>query len=148
MGVLLDCMVENALDPVIVIDHESLMWAWNRPAEQVFGWSRQECIGESIADRIIPERFRDAHRQGMKRFLATGESSLLSRRLELTALRRSGKEFPVELTITPIPRGDDSYAFFAFIRDVSGRLQELEELRRQLELAHDQLRSTGGPRLG
>jgi sigma-B regulation protein RsbU (phosphoserine phosphatase) len=143
MSVLLDCIVENSLDPIVVIDDHSIVRAWNQHSERVFGWSRDEIIGESMADRIIPEHLREAHHRGLKRFVATGESSLMSRRLELTALRRSGQVFPVELTITPIPRGDDSYSFLAFMRDLTARAatdNELTQLRLQLQTLQEHLR--------
>ena len=71
-------------------------------AEAIFGWSKDEALGLPLADTIIPEQHRDGHRRGLVRFLATGEERIQNRRIEITALRRTGEEFPVELAITPL----------------------------------------------
>jgi signal transduction histidine kinase len=86
-----------------------------------------------LADTVIPLKYRDAHRQGLKHFLATGEGKMLNTRIEVTALHRDGHEFPVEMTVTPIPLG--SYTFNAFVCDITERRWAEEALRK----AHDEL---------
>jgi len=107
--------------------------SWNRQAEQTFGWSRQEIIGQSLSSTIIPPRYREAHERGLKHFLATGEGSVLNKRIEITALHQSGREFPVELAITPIRLGD-VVIFSAFVRDISERKRSEEAVRRTEDL--------------
>ncbi|MGI8561831.1 MAG: MHYT domain-containing protein, partial [Luteimonas sp.] len=89
---------ETAHDAYVAIDPGSTILEWNRKAEYIFGWSREDAIGRNLADTIIPARFRQAHFSGIQRFLASGEGPVLRKRIELVALHREGHEFPVELT--------------------------------------------------
>lgn len=112
---------------------------WNQSAETTFGWRKVEAIGRLMAAVIIPERLRDAHHRGLQRFLESGVHYLLNRRIELSALHRDGREFPVELTIVPIVYGTQRQ-FFGFLRDLSERkfLEELDKQRLvQLELLYE-----------
>lgn len=78
---------------------------------------------------IIPERYREAHKAGLKHFLATGEGPIFGKRIELSALRRNGGEFPIELSVAPIQLGD-AWLFSAFVRDITERKQAEEALER------------------
>ena len=127
-------IVDAAYDAFVAIDADSMITAWNHQAEVTFGWSREEAIGRSLPETIIPPRYRESHRRGLAHFLATGEGPVLNRRIELTALRRSGEEFPVELAIWPL-RLADSYSFNAFLRDITERKRAEEELRHAKEAA-------------
>jgi PAS domain S-box-containing protein len=125
-------IVETALDAVITIDAAGTITGWSAKAEALFGWARAEAIGSSLSDTIIPQRYREAHRNGLRRYLASGEGPVLNQRIELSALRRDQHEFPVELAITPI-RGNGQVAFSAFVRDITGRKRAEERQRAQLE---------------
>src|SRR5690606_36117086 len=109
-------ILATAHEAFIAIDEQSVIREWNDQAEATFGWKRDEILGQSLTDTIIPHRFREQHRQGVERFLKTGEGPLLNRRLRLTALHRDGREFPVEITIAPV-RQASSYLFAAFVHD-------------------------------
>jgi PAS domain S-box-containing protein len=85
----------------------------------VFGWTHEEAVGRVMADLIIPERYREAHKYGLKRYLSGGEATVLGRRIEVSGIRKNGEEFPIELSITPI-RGD-SLLFVGFLRDMTER---------------------------
>src|SRR5262249_28638679 len=112
-------IVDTAHDAFIGIDSEGKIAAWHTPAARRVGWTRDEVLGRNLAETIIPLAFREAHTTGMRRFHETGEAPVVNQRLELTALHRSGREFPVELTISA-PIGDESGFFFgAFLRDIS-----------------------------
>jgi len=126
-------VLDTALDAVITMDSRGMVTSWNRQAEQTFGWSRQEIIGQSLASTIIPPRYREAHERGLKHFLATQEGPVLNKRIEITALHRSGREFPLELAITPIRLGD-FFIFSAFVRDISERKRAEEAVRRTEDL--------------
>ena len=128
-------IVDTAHDAFIGIDSEGKVVAWNAQAEGTFGWASAEVVGRSLADTIIPPAFRDAHNAGMRRFHETGEAPVVNQRLELTALHRSGREFPIELTITSPITAENGYFFAAFLRDISDRRQRDEELRRARDAA-------------
>ena len=105
---------------------------WNAQAVATFGWTREEAVGQSLADMIIPPEFREAHRNGLRKFLESGEAPVVNQRLVLTSLNRSGREFPIEITITnPIP-SDGGYFFGAFLRDISERREREAECKRGL----------------
>jgi PAS domain S-box-containing protein len=130
-------ILNNALDCVITIDHEGRVTEFNPAAEKTFGYSRADAIGQAMADLIVPPDQREAHRRGLARYLATGQTTYLDRRLELTAIRKDGTEFPVELAVTRIS-GDGPPSFTAFLRDLSERKRAEAELRQ----AHQQLLET------
>ena len=119
---------EAALDGIIMIDREGRVTGWNTHAAKMFGWSRSEDMGRELAELVIPERLRDAHRQGLRRYVQSGMARVINRRIEMTALHREGHEFPVELAITPIGFGEE-LVFSAFIRDITGRARAEAALR-------------------
>ncbi len=121
-------VVEGAHEAFVAIDEQGRILGWNPEAERVFGWSRKEALGRILAETIIPERFRTAHSDGLRRFLADGEGRAVNRLLELSALHRAGHEFPVELTISP-QRVDGGWRFNAFVRDVTERRRAEDALR-------------------
>ncbi len=123
-------VIDSSLDAIITIDSASRITDWNRPAAEMFGWSEAMALGGSLPDMIIPPRYREAHREGVKRFVATGEGPILNRRIEITAVDRSGREFPVELTVSPSGLGPTA-GFSAYIRDISERRDA--ERRRSVE---------------
>ncbi|WP_421934325.1 PAS domain S-box protein [Phenylobacterium sp.] len=127
---VLPLVLETALDGVVVMGTDGVMRDWNHQAESIFGWSRAEAVGRPLADLIIPEPLRQAHREGLDRFLKTGEGPLLGRRIEVTAIRKSGAEFAIELSISPVNM-DGSIFFLGFIRDISERRRHEEFLKRQ-----------------
>jgi PAS domain S-box-containing protein len=128
-------IVNTAHDAFIGIDSSGSIVAWNAQAERIFGWTRDEALGRNLADTIVPPAFRDAHNAGMRRFHRTGEAPVVNQRLELTALDRSGREFPVELTITSPLRVGDGFFFGAFLRDISDRRERDAEHRHAKESA-------------
>lgn len=129
---MLQLVLETALDGVIVMHGDGRVADWNGQAEVIFGWRQQEAIGAEMASLIIPERYREAHRQGLERFLATGQGPLLRKRIEITGLRKTGEEFPIELSISPTTHNGKN-VFLGFIRDISARLEA--EKRQSLLLA-------------
>ena len=123
-------ILETAHDAFVSIDADGLITAWNPQAEANFGWSSHEALGRELAATIIPEAHREAHRRGMEHFLATGEGPVLGKRLELTALHRDGREFPIELTMSDLET-EQGFSFNAFIRDITERRASRELLERQ-----------------
>lgn len=125
-------IIDTALDAVVTMDDQGLVTGWNPQAETTFGWTRVEVLGQSLAETIIPQRHRQAHRLGLERYLATGEANVLNRRIELIALRRDGGEFPIDLSITPLHSGSVP-SFSAFIRDITDRKLAQARVQAQLE---------------
>jgi PAS domain S-box-containing protein len=121
-------MLESALDAVVTMDHRGAVLQWNHAAESTFGYSAEEALGREMAELIVPPSLRAAHRQGMARYLESGEPRVLDRRLELTAMRADGSEFPVELTITRISLPGPP-VFTAYLRDITERVASEAELR-------------------
>src|SRR3989338_2636305 len=120
--------VNSALDAVISIDAEDRLIGFNPAAEVIFGWKKEDVIGQTMADLLVPERYRKKHRNGLARYLQTGETHILNRRIEIAALRRDGAEFPAELPVTPIHEGGKAI-FTAYLRDISKRKHAEDELR-------------------
>jgi PAS domain S-box-containing protein len=127
----------SSLDAIISIDHEGRVVEFNRAAEQMFGRPAEEAVGAELADMVIPPSLRDAHRAALRRVVATGEGTLLGRRVELTGMRADGSEFPVELAINLIA-GSEPPMFTGTVRDIThrrGAEEEREELLRLEQLA-------------
>ena len=97
---------------------DGIITSWNKQAEEIFGWTRSEAAGRRMSETIIPQQYRLTHERGLRHFLETGQGAILNQRIEITALRRDGEEFPVELTVTPLKSGD-KWSFSSFIRDIS-----------------------------
>lgn len=113
-------IVSSSLDAIIFIDSEGVIFFWNRQAEKLFGWKQEEVENKPLSETIIPERYRVRHKEGMKRYMRTGEGPVLNRVIEISALNKNGDEFPVELAIVPIFQ-DGKIFFCGFIRDISER---------------------------
>jgi PAS domain S-box-containing protein len=122
-------ILDSALDCIVTIDHEGCITEFNPAAERTFGYPRDQVIGKHLADTIIPPSLREQHRRGFTRYLATGEERVLGKRIELTALRADGSEFPVELAITRI-RADGPPSFTGYLRDITERKLAEQELQR------------------
>ena len=120
-------ILSTSLDAVITIDAMDTVTGWNQQAEVIFGWSATEALGKSLADLIIPQQYRKQHQEGMQNFLRTGVGKVSGTRLEVTALKKDGSEFPVELTIAPITVNGER-AFSSFIRDISQQKKAAEQI--------------------
>src|SRR5882672_2436225 len=130
-------IIEAALDCFVTIDAQGCVIEFNPAAEKAFGYARNEVLGKELAELILPPALREAHRQGLQHYHAAGEGPILGRRIEVSAMRKDGSEFPVELTVVPI-RLPEQTLFSAYIRDITERkraemdLLESEERFRQL----------------
>ena len=134
---LIEQISEHALDAFVVMDDEGRVTAWNRRAEEIFGFSREEAIGRLLSSLVIPERFIDSHTKGLAELRRTGASKVLNRRMKVTGKRKLGEEFVAEITIQKLAHDDRDY-FSAFVRDVGKQealslaLRESEERFRSL----------------
>ena len=134
-------LLHHAPDAIIVIDVNSMVTYWNPKAELVFGWNSDEAVGNPLEELIIPVQHRKAHRDGMKRYLATGQARVLNKSIEITALNKERREFYVSLTISStFQKGE--IAFIAFLRDIDEQKRnaiELDLKRAQLEISNAEL---------
>ena len=131
-------IIEIAQSAFVTVDADGRVQEWNRRATELFGYSRDEAIGAELAELIVPPRYRDRHREGLRRAGgdrgAGGDAGEVSPRLVVEALRRDGSEFPVEVSIAMVRPADEGglAVFHAWIQDVSERAQLLRELEAQL----------------
>ena len=125
-------VINNSLDAVVTINGDGMVTEWSQQAEQIFGLSREEVIGRLLSDLIIPHRYREAHQKGMERFHQSGEGPVLGKRIEITALRKNGEEFPIELSIAAL-KNDDGHFFSAFLRDITQQKKAQEAIRESEE---------------
>lgn len=121
-------IVDSALDCIVTIDHEGQITEFNPAAERTFGYRRETVLGRHLGDVIVPPSLREKHRQGFARYLATGEGRVLGRRIEMTAVRADGSEFPVELAIIRIPL-DGPPSFTGYLRDITEHKRNENALR-------------------
>lgn len=123
-------IVESAMDPIVSVDGEQRIVLFNAAAEAVFKWPRDAVLGQPL-DMLLPERFRGAHGEHLRRFSATGNTS---RRMGgavpvLMALRATGEEFPIEASISQHAEGERRF-YTVILRDVSERLRVQQESAR------------------
>ena len=121
------CIVETSLDAFIGLDAAGVITDWNIQAEQMFGWPRQEAIGRLLSAAILPAQHREDH--DLRHFLTSGRGLQFNKRIETSGWHREGREFPIELSITPI-LSNGRHMFSAFVRDISERkLAEARQMR-------------------
>ncbi len=120
-------ILDNAFDAIITMDEKGVITNWNQRAIKIFGWHADEVIGKRLVDVIIPPQYREDHKKGLDRFLATGIGKILNQQIQMIALGRDGTEFPVELAISAIKR-EEAYIFTGIIRDITERKQAEESL--------------------
>ena len=135
-------ILETALDAVISIDRNSRVTYVNSAFERTFGYRAEDVTGRDLAEIIVPPPLRDAHRRGLARYLETGQTTILDRRIEMPAMRADGAEFPAEVSVTRTgPPGHPE--FTAYVRDITDRRRAEQELiasRARLVAASDAAR--------
>ena len=115
----LQAILESANDAIITIDERGSVMFWNSEAERMFGFSAADMEGESLS-AIIPERFREQHREGVERVVEGGEHHVIGQTAELAALHKNGQEFPIELSLATWTV-DGKRMFSGIVRDISER---------------------------
>jgi PAS domain S-box-containing protein len=118
--------VTAALDCIVSMDASGRIIEFNPAAETCFGHRREEVLGRSLADVLIPARHREAHRTGLARYAAVGEGPFIGKRVEVSGLRADGSEFPAELAIA-VAQGAEGDIFIGYLRDITERRQAEEE---------------------
>lgn len=126
-------LIMNAsLNAIITIDSEGKIIFWNSPATTIFGWESEEVLGKVLSDLIIPNQFVEAHNEGMKNYMQTGDGPVLNKHFQIMGLNRSGAEFPIEISIIPIKQNGETF-FCSFIQDISERKKAEDNLKSQEE---------------
>jgi PAS domain S-box-containing protein len=120
-------IIDNAMDGIITIDNQGRVVEFNPAAEKMFGFEREEVLGQRLEDRIVPPSLREGHRRGIAHFLATGEGRLIGQRIETIGLRKDGSEFPIDLAITVL-RPQRPPLLTAYVRDLSQLKQTAQML--------------------
>jgi len=126
---------QSMQDAFILMDDQGGVIEWNPAAERMFGYPREEILGRSLHETLVPQRFRGAYRHAWPHFLQTGEGEAIGRTLELVALRRDGQEFPIELSLSGMSVNGHRQAV-GLIRDIGERKRleaDLEGYRQHLE---------------
>jgi|GEM_PF-431555 len=123
----LRAVINGALDGIVTIDESGRLVEFNPAAERIFGYKKEQVIGKSLAEVIVPPSPRNAHEEKHWQFVLTGEKHIFDRRIELNAMRADGSEFPVELTLTSL-KGDGLSLVTCFIRDISQQKKAQQEI--------------------
>ncbi|MBG6215609.1 diguanylate cyclase (GGDEF)-like protein/PAS domain S-box-containing protein [Arthrobacter sp. CAN_A6] len=118
-------LIDTAADGFVGMDAFGVVTDWNRAAEELFGYTKDEAIGRTVSELIMREQDRAAHEVGLRRFVATGQARLVGRPVQVTARHRLGREFPIDLTIWA-QDDPDGVSLYAFLRDVSERAAAAE----------------------
>ena len=128
-------VTESAVDAIISADHTGNIISWNKAATHVLGYTEEEAVGQRL-ELIIPERFHEAHRNGMARFTKTGEAHAIGTTVELAACTKSGEEVPIELSLSTWTVRDERY-YTGIIRDIGERKRAEEALRQSEQTLRD-----------
>ena len=120
-------IADTAVNGMVTVESTGMIDFFNRAAERLFGFASDEVAGRNVT-MLIPERYRNAHKEGLERYLKTGEPRLIGKTFELDALRKDGTEFPIELSLgTWGPR--EAPFFSAIVRDITERRRWEEALK-------------------
>ena len=125
-------IMNSALDGIVGMHHMGFITIWTPQSEKIFGWSEDEVIGKRMSDIIIPHKYRENHERGLRHYNQTGKGPMLSKIMEISALHKNGKEFPIELSIVTVEQDKNKF-FCAFIRDITKRKKTEEALIRYNE---------------
>jgi len=131
-------VVQSASDAIILADDSARIIGWNRGAEAIFGYSEDEVLGFPI-ELLMPERYRDKHRLGFKRFRMGGRPHLIGKTVQLEGLRKDGSDFPLELSLASWTSGGGTF-FTGILRDISER-KRADEMRSAWEAAEEASRA-------
>ena len=132
--IMLSGVISSALDAIVITGAYGHIIHWNQAAVEIFGYTEKEVKGRTLLETILPLSYDHSHWNGFPGFQQNDVTPMLNQRHELTAVRKSKEEFPIELTVTAIVDESESY-YSAFIRDISSRRQREQELVQMKEKA-------------
>jgi PAS domain S-box-containing protein len=120
--------MDSALDAIICVDKNEVIFTWNPQAEEIFGWKEEEAIGKKLSSMVIHKRYHSRHRKGFAEYQSTGSSPMINKVMILPAIRSNGVEFIAELLVREIKNGND-YFLCTYVRDVTERINAEKELQ-------------------
>ncbi len=121
-------IADSALDAVVMIDDEGKVTFWNKAAEKIFGWTRDEMLGRKVHDLVMPERYREQMERNFPVFARTGQGPVVGSTAELTAKRSDGDEIPVEISVSAVEL-DGHWSAVGILRDITNRIETEKRLR-------------------
>ncbi|MBM4090641.1 MAG: PAS domain S-box protein, partial [Planctomycetes bacterium] len=121
-------VVNVAQDAIIMIDARGQISLWNQSAERVFGYSSEEALGQHLHRLLAPAKFQESHAKGFAEFLRSGKGAAVGKVVELSALHKDGREFPVELSLGSV-RLHNQWHAVGIIRDITERKNAEQALR-------------------
>ena len=119
-------LAETANDAIISGDSQGNIIHFNKAAERAYGYQESEVVGTPIT-LLMPQKFQEACGQGLARFLASGESRVLGKTVELTGRRKDGSEFAIEMSLASWKTNGQTF-FTSIIRDITERKQAQDAL--------------------
>lgn len=125
----------SAQDGIIMINNEGKISYWNKAAKKIFGYTKQEAIGKNAHLFLGPKKYHEAYKKGFSKFKKTGKGPVIGRTLEISAIRKDGMEFPIELSVSAV-KAQDKWNSIGIIRDITARTKaegELNKYRENLE---------------
>jgi PAS domain S-box-containing protein len=126
-------ITETAKDAIIMMDSTGAISYWNRAAEHIFGYARNEALGQNLHRLLMPSRYWEEHERAFERFQGTGQGNAIGKTLELSALRKDGVEITIELSLAALKQGD-KWSAVGVVRDITERKKAEAALQRQYEL--------------
>ncbi|WP_245412105.1 sensor domain-containing protein [Methylocella silvestris] len=126
-------VTDNAHDAIVKADVDGNVNFWNPAAERIFGYNEKEILGRGVHQLLTPARYRAKANAELARFSHTGKGAALGKTVELHGLRKDGSEFPIELSVTAVPRGD-AWSSIAIVRDITERVRLADTLQLRSEL--------------
>lgn len=124
-------LVDSASDAVICLEPPGKIYMWNRKAKELFGFSEEEAMGKAFHDLVVPDGYRQKADKGLEEFFRSGAGEIVGKTLEMTALRKGGEEFPVELSVAAFKIGE-AWNTVGIVRDITERKRQGDELKRNL----------------
>ena len=133
---------ETAKDAIVVMEDAGNIAYWNKAAEDIFGFSANEALGKNLHDLIVPEPYRKKFREGFLKFQEKGEGAVIGKIMEIEGLKKDGRIFPTELSISALQLKGRWHAV-GVIRDITKRRENIDELIKiteELKNSNEELR--------
>ena len=125
-------MANSAQHAVIMMDSDGNISYWNKAAERIFGYTEEEVSGKELHALFMPERFHAGFSKGFEEFKETGQGAAVGKTLELAAVRKDGKEFPVELSLSAL-KLKDRWNAIGLMMDITERKAAEEEIKKKAD---------------